>query len=135
MRPRSGHKRRRSDARGAPTWSWILRRSQSERADGIPDPDKIDVDNQCVFQHPLFSEREILRFSRVPQFDQGEDRLALAVQAVPVIQLLNRERRAQFEETAFSNEAGEAARRISALLKPKMTNTAREIVKPLVKHK
>jgi hypothetical protein len=52
--------------------------------------------------------------SRVPRCDQGEDRLALAAQAVSVIQPLNRERCAQREETAFGNAAGEAARRISA---------------------
>ncbi len=48
--------------------------------------------------------------------------LALAAQAVSVIQLLNRERCAHCEETAFGNAAGEAAPYKRPFLKPKINN-------------
>ena len=86
------------------------RHGKAQGADGVPDADEPDLRGARILGLPLLFDGRVLR-QRLR--DQRSDRRR-SVDAVARIELLDRQRRAQPEDTALAYQAGETARRVVA---------------------
>src|SRR5262249_19546807 len=92
---------------------WQVAERQAERADGIPDAEKIDVDGLRIFQNPALFQRKVM-LAIFPLGQELADCGSGAAPAVTRVDLADGERSASDQQTAFGNEAGQTSRGVGA---------------------